>query len=301
MVTVKERKSASDPVCDIPGPVLLPGCDDICQSCLSELKEGRTPADSLANGLWIGEVPPQLQNLSFTEKMLIARVKHNHCIVKVHMSGMSKLCANVVSHSLPMPKIYSVLPPRCEELSKVLAILSMAANIPVHACHNMYPSCGTVYRALRPLEYTLGGGGEILLAVTVSYDNINSYPEDEPPVIVNYSKSMESNVDPEASAVNASEEDEGADDGACPFVVHGFTGASLEHMGPTSIRSCGLTSAASTCCASADWSECRSLKCVLMVVCSIGGSSLSSSPATIWAGPVIAVAGVFSCSMCWSS
>lgn len=58
MVTVKERKSASDPICDIPGPVLLPGCDNICQSCLSELKEGRTPADSLANGLWLGEVPP---------------------------------------------------------------------------------------------------------------------------------------------------------------------------------------------------------------------------------------------------
>ncbi|KAI0730385.1 hypothetical protein C8Q72DRAFT_776397 [Fomitopsis betulina] len=42
---------------------------------------------------------------------------------------------------------------------------------------------------------------------------------------------MESNVDPEVSAVNASEEDEGADDGACPFVVHGLTGASLEHIG----------------------------------------------------------------------
>ena len=65
----------------------------------------------------------------------------------------------------------------------------------------------------------------------ISYDNIKSYPEDEPPVIVNHSKSMESNVDSEASAVNASEEDEGADDGVCPFVVHGLTGASLEHMG----------------------------------------------------------------------
>lgn len=58
MVTVKERKSKSDPICDIPGPVLLPGCDNICQSCLSELKEGHTPANSLANGLWIGGPTP---------------------------------------------------------------------------------------------------------------------------------------------------------------------------------------------------------------------------------------------------
>lgn len=65
----------------------------------------------------------------------------------------------------------------------------------------------------------------------ISCDNINSYPEDEPPVIVNPSKSMEPNVNPEVSAVNASKEDDGADDGACPFVVHGLTGASLELSG----------------------------------------------------------------------
>lgn len=95
-ITRCERLKVADPILEMPGPILLPSCKDVCKGCLSELKEGRTPADSLANGLWLGEVPPQLQNLSFTEKMLIARVKHNHCIVKVHMSGMSKLCANVV-------------------------------------------------------------------------------------------------------------------------------------------------------------------------------------------------------------
>ncbi|KAI0694720.1 hypothetical protein C8Q76DRAFT_634118, partial [Earliella scabrosa] len=106
LVTRQERFSVNDPVIEIPGPVLLPHCNDICTSCLKELQNGKLPVDSLANGLWIGEVPPALQGLSWTEKMIISRVKHNMCIVKVHMSGMSKMKANVVSHSLPMPKIY---------------------------------------------------------------------------------------------------------------------------------------------------------------------------------------------------
>lgn len=198
-ITRCERLKSSDPIVEMTGPILLPGCDNICQSCLSELKEGRTPADSLANGLWLGEVPPQLQNLSFTEKMLIARIKHNHCIVKVHMSGMSKLRANVVSHSLPMPKIYSVLPPRCEELSEVLAFLYLGPNQPTSKEYKRTPMLVRRNKVADALEW-LKLNHINYADLEISYDNINSYPEDEPPVIVNYSKSMESNVDPEASA-----------------------------------------------------------------------------------------------------
>lgn len=129
-----------------------------------------------------------------------------------------------------MPKIYSVLPPRCEELSEVLAFLYLGPNQPTskeYKCTPMLVRRNKVADALEWLKLNHIDYADL----EISYDNINSYPEDEPPVIVNYSKSMESNVDPEASAVNASEEDEGADDGACPFVVHGLTGASLEHMG----------------------------------------------------------------------
>ncbi|KAI0735663.1 hypothetical protein C8Q76DRAFT_611778, partial [Earliella scabrosa] len=105
-VTRKERVSSDDAIEDITGPVVLQGCNKVCLSCLKDLRCGKMPSDSLANGLWIGEVPPQLQGLSWTEKLLISRVKHNICIVKVHVSGMSKMKANVVSHSLPMPKVH---------------------------------------------------------------------------------------------------------------------------------------------------------------------------------------------------
>jgi hypothetical protein len=45
------------------------------------------PTLALANGLWIGEIPDELQDLTYAEQLLIARVHHNRCIVKVS-SGM---------------------------------------------------------------------------------------------------------------------------------------------------------------------------------------------------------------------
>jgi hypothetical protein len=76
----------------------------------------------LANGLWLGAVPPQLQGLSFAEQLLISRVRRNRCIVKVS-SGMSKMKANVIMFENPMPKIYRRLPPPVEDLDEVLAFI----------------------------------------------------------------------------------------------------------------------------------------------------------------------------------
>ncbi|KAI0371851.1 hypothetical protein BV20DRAFT_917456, partial [Pilatotrama ljubarskyi] len=143
---------------------------------------------------------------------------------------MSKLRANVVSHSLPMPKIYSVLPPRCDELSEVLAFLYLGPNKPTAKEYRRTPMLVRRNKVADALEW-LKLNHVDYADLKISQENLASYPEDEPPVIVNYTQSMESNKDPEATAVNNVEEDEGAEDGACPFVVHGLTGASLEHMG----------------------------------------------------------------------
>ena len=40
LVTRKERYTVEDPVMAIPGPVLLPHCNNICMSCLKELQNG---------------------------------------------------------------------------------------------------------------------------------------------------------------------------------------------------------------------------------------------------------------------
>src|SRR5882762_9782507 len=110
----KARCKSTDPVRELRGP--------ICPLCVKFLDQKKMPILALANGFWIGEIPDELQDLTYAEQMLIAKVHHNKCIVKVS-SGMSKMWANAISFSNPMPKIYNVLPPPVEEMDEVLAFI----------------------------------------------------------------------------------------------------------------------------------------------------------------------------------
>jgi hypothetical protein len=121
-VTRKARYETSDSVKELKGPILAPGCSRVCSICIESLDKKKMPTLALANGLWIREIPDELQGLTYAEQLLIARVRHNRCIVKVS-SGMYKMHANAISFSNPMPKIYNVLPPPIEEMDEVLAFI----------------------------------------------------------------------------------------------------------------------------------------------------------------------------------
>ena len=117
-----ERKSSSVPLQEYKGPMLDYNCTMICNSCRGSIRNGKIPKLALANGLWIGDVPPQLKCLNFVEKMLVARIRHTCAYVKV-ASGMRKMTANVVAFQSPVPKVYTMLPPPRDDLDEVLAIL----------------------------------------------------------------------------------------------------------------------------------------------------------------------------------
>ena len=121
-VTRKARCKSSDLVNELRGPILAPNCDRVCPLCVESLEKNKVPTLALANGLWVGKIPDELRDLTYAEQLLIARVRHNRCIVKVS-SGMSKMRANAISFSNPMPKIYNVLPPPIEEMDEVLAFI----------------------------------------------------------------------------------------------------------------------------------------------------------------------------------
>src|ERR1700691_3979964 len=125
-VTRKARCKTSDPVRELKGPILAPGCSRVCPICAESLDKKKMPTLALANGLWVGEIPDELKDLTYAEQLLIARVRHNRCIVKVS-SGMFKMQANAISFSNPMPKIYDILPPPIEEMDEVLAFIYTGA------------------------------------------------------------------------------------------------------------------------------------------------------------------------------
>jgi hypothetical protein len=52
-VTRKARCKDSDPVRELRGPVLAPGCNRVCSICIESLSKKKMPTLALANGLWI--------------------------------------------------------------------------------------------------------------------------------------------------------------------------------------------------------------------------------------------------------
>ena len=117
-----ERKVSSDPICELNGPIIDHNCRYICKSCKETVKRRRIPKFALARGLWLGKVPDELQGLSFAEQLLVGRIRHNRCIVRV-AKGMHKMIANAVTFEHPMQKIYTVLPPPIEEMDELLAFI----------------------------------------------------------------------------------------------------------------------------------------------------------------------------------
>ncbi|KZV60464.1 hypothetical protein PENSPDRAFT_567066, partial [Peniophora sp. CONT] len=105
-MTRRERHRTSDLRRPLHGPVLDRNCSKVCKACLRPLSKGKIPDLALVNGNWIGEVPRELRGLTLLEQMLIARVRHNACVLKVHASGQYKLRANAVMFAVPTPKLY---------------------------------------------------------------------------------------------------------------------------------------------------------------------------------------------------
>ncbi|KLO04890.1 hypothetical protein SCHPADRAFT_840071, partial [Schizopora paradoxa] len=104
-VTRAERHDVKESVRPIDGPPIDKMCTIVCKSCTQDVQRKKLPKMSLANGLWLGEVPPILKELTFAERLLIAKVRTNKFAVKVD-SGMHKTKCNIIAFENPVPQIY---------------------------------------------------------------------------------------------------------------------------------------------------------------------------------------------------
>jgi hypothetical protein len=182
-----ERVHKSDPVRPLKGPILAEGCQHVCQTCQCFLKKKKMPPESLANSFWIGSVPSVLQNLTFAEKMLISRIRHNKCLLRVS-SGRAKMTANVIMFSNPTVKVYHALPPSRSEISEILAFVFQGPIQPTESDIKRTPMLvrrNVVKDALEWLKLNHSDYEDL----QISYDNLNDYPLAGVPVNIEYSKS----------------------------------------------------------------------------------------------------------------
>ena len=159
-------------------------CKHICTDFERKVRCGKMPKIALARGLWLGEIPEELQQLRFAEKLLIGRIRHNQYVIHV-AKGMHKMIANAVIFEHPIQEIYPVLPPPIEEIDELLAFIFTGPcqptaddfhQIPLLICRNQ------VSKALEWLKLDHTDYADI----EISYNNLASHPEDSLPVVINY-------------------------------------------------------------------------------------------------------------------
>ncbi|KAJ3526701.1 hypothetical protein NMY22_g10064 [Coprinellus aureogranulatus] len=220
-----ERNTSEDPVGGYTGPVLDTSCDKVCNDCRASLRKGTIPKYALANGLWLGAIPKELSELRYVERLLVAKVRHTVCWAKVS-TGMRKMKANFVAFESPMPHIYERLPPPKADIEEVLAILFTGPTRPTTETYKRTPFLvrrNHVARALRWLKLNHSDYADI----DISQSNLNSYPEDVPPVTVEYIPKT-GNKSAENTSIFDMEDEDGTEEGECPFTVHGITARDIE-------------------------------------------------------------------------
>ncbi|KDQ25055.1 hypothetical protein PLEOSDRAFT_1078941 [Pleurotus ostreatus PC15] len=188
-------------------------------------------------GLWLGAVPAELQDLRFVEKLVIARVRYSNCFVRVS-SGFRKMIANALAFESPVPKVYTRLPISKAELDEVLVILFTGPRRPEKDDLKRTPFLVRANKVRAALEWLILNHADYA-QIVVDEENLDQYRDDIAPVTIQYKSTTSAKVSG-TPAVNDMEEEDGTEEGPCPFVIHGLTGAQMEEMSSNALKTLAL-------------------------------------------------------------
>ena len=223
-----------------PGPVLDRSCHDVCNECLKQvryqlacyntsiyslqLKDGILPKNSLANGLWISDVPHELQILTWAEQQLVQSVRANAYLVQV-TSGWHKMMSNIVAYENPTPKIYSILPPPLADNDALFSVVFFGPEYPSDATQMRSPLLVREHMVCAAIEWLINNSSDYF-NVKFSETNMRQYPSMGNPFAFTYAFSKV-NRGPENTSVNETMEEDGTSVGDCPYVIHGLLGSDV--------------------------------------------------------------------------
>lgn len=234
--TWKEHLSSEDLIVPLSGPVLDSCTNLICLKCRASVRKGIVPKNALTQNLWLGDVPEVLSKLSFVERILVSRVRHSCCFVRVALAGhptlgSRKMISHVVAFEAPVSKVYSVLPPPRDELDEVLAVLFTGPTEPTEEEMQRTPLLVRHRNIMDSLHWLCLNHCDYQ-DVEISEENLASYIDSAAPVTLIYNDRKKNKVF-EGTSVFDNEESDGTLVGPCPVVVHRLVS---EHLDTLSIK-----------------------------------------------------------------
>ena len=164
----------------------------LCNGCRNQLIKDVRPSLSLGNGMWVGDIPRELQNFTLPERLLVAKYYPCAYIVKLFPKQKnastwdrsqlhSGLKGNVSTYRLDSRKIAhmidgTILPPPAKILSATIGITFVG---PKGLRESMMPAIFRVRRwRVREGLLWLKGNNPLYQDIEISEENLLELPED---------------------------------------------------------------------------------------------------------------------------
>ena len=132
------------------------------------------------------------------------------------------MALHVIAFESLVQKVYHHLPPPIEEFDEVLAVLFTGPCKLTEKEFQRTPLLVRRKNVARALEWLKLNHSDYA-DIEIAYDQLDRYPENSPPVTVEYQYSLGNKVEEGTSVFDNTLED-GVEQGDCPFIVHGLTG-----------------------------------------------------------------------------
>ncbi|THU75801.1 hypothetical protein K435DRAFT_706396, partial [Dendrothele bispora CBS 962.96] len=109
----------------------------LCPECYRFLTRGKVPPLSLANHMFLGDVPPELRDLTVVEEAMIARCRTKCWIIQLKEEERASdpiTQRGVKGHIIIYPQqpsaVAKLLPPSIEEISSPICVLFIGSQPP---------------------------------------------------------------------------------------------------------------------------------------------------------------------------
>ena len=108
----------------------------VCTKCYESLSKKLIPKFSPANNVWLGVIPPELQDLTIPEEKLISLYRHNSCIIKLQSpfhsttTAQTALKGNCITFLQNVSSIATSLPLALDDLSETLTVIFVGHQPP---------------------------------------------------------------------------------------------------------------------------------------------------------------------------
>lgn len=163
----------------------------LCASCFSNLRSHQLPALAVSNKLLLGNVPPQLSDLSVAEESMIALCRAKSMIFQLHTHRQGSTSAtlpnsqramkgHIIIHPQQPGPLMSILPPPVAEVSSPICVVFIGEHMPSHEwfVNNAKPLVvrhEKVYNALQWLKLN----NPLYRDITIDSASLAEYPDND--------------------------------------------------------------------------------------------------------------------------